>query len=279
MTKRWISLLLIMALLGVGAFAQEQEAPIILMCFYRQVGWGNAARALYLDENGTIWKWNGEWTDYLSEADNLEFLANVQDAEPIKQLERTRVFELQSLIATCEAQDMEILPLYMNDYGAITYTAVRYDKDGGAELIPLALTGDDNRENPEENAHALYLSMTELGIAIDVDEFPPTPFPRKSLAAFCGYSEDIFKNASVCAIAEDCEEGRMEQEIDPAEAQKLIDWLSDLQVIGKQGSYSTTSGTIYQLISSEGDALAIFEFNSENNLVTNDGVYAVESIR
>ncbi len=278
MIRRWIIMFLIFALLIPCAFAQEQKAPVILMCCYQQAGWGNDARALFLDECGTIWEWSGEWTEFLNEAENLQFLSNARDAASIGQLDTERMFQLQSLIMGCEAQEMKALPLSMNDYGAITYTAVRRGKDGSAELIPLALTGDDNRENPEENAHALYLAMAELGICIDVENFPPTPFPRQSLAAFCGYFEDIFDNAALCVLLEDCEKGRMEQQMEPVEAQRLLKWLSELEVTGKLGNYSTTSGAMYRLISPEGAVLATFEFNVENELVTNDGVYSVDSV-
>lgn len=276
-----------MAILFIACLLSPAAAPanaasgarIVLMCCYQQDGWDDSSSATFLDDKGCIWRY--ESAAPLPETDQarLAFLSKTTSAVSVGQLDFWRMLELCSLIEQAEPWPLEPQPAVAVDFGLNTYSAVRYGANGRAEVIPLAVSGDQTAENLEPNAYALYVALVhEITIHEPTDPswLQPMNIPRESLAAFCGLDETIFQGATLAVSFSDPQSGECTYALDAHEMREKLDWLADLVVTYKQNALPYAGRTcMYTLYSPGGERLAAFEF-FHDLLVTGSGMYAVE---
>ncbi len=267
-------------LTAAGASAGAERSPrIVLMCCYQQEGWGDGSSATFLDEAGCIWRY--ESAEPLPDTDSarLALLAEAESVVAAGQIELWRMLELISLIEAVQPGPLEPQAAVAADYGLNTFSAVRYGADGSAEVIPLAISGDQVAENLEPNAYALYVALFYEVMSHDAAEpswLQPRNVPREPLAAFCGLDEAAFEGATLAVSYCDPQSGEREFALDADEMRDKLDWLAGLVVTVKQNALPCAGHTCaYTLYSPQGERLATFEFFDEL-LVTDVGMYQVE---
>ena len=163
-------------LTAAGASAGAERSPrIVLMCCYQQEGWGDGSSATFLDEAGCIWRY--ESAEPLPDTDSarLALLAEAESVVAAGQIELWRMLELISLIEAVQPGPLEPQAAVAADYGLNTFSAVRYGADGSAEVIPLAISGDQVAENLEPNAYALYVALFYEVMSHDAAEHGCSP--------------------------------------------------------------------------------------------------------
>lgn len=267
-------------LTAAGASAGAERSPrIVLMCCYQQEGWGDGSSATFLDDEGCIWRYESAAPLPDTEQARLAFLAETDSVALVGQLDFWRMLELISLIEAVQPGPLEPQAAVAADYGLNTFSAVRYGADGSAEVIPLAISGDQVAENLEPNAYALYVALFYEVMSHDAAEpswLQPRNVPREPLAAFCGLDEAAFEGATLAVSYCDPQSGEREFALDADEMRDKLDWLAGLVVTVKQNALPCAGHTCaYTLYSPQGERLATFEFFDEL-LVTDVGMYQVE---
>lgn len=282
MIKRLMAIVCAACCLSPSAASADaaRSSQILLMCCYQQDGWGGRSSATFLDDEGRIWRYESATPLPDTEEARLSFLAETDCAVGIGQLDFWRVLELRSLIESAQAWPLEPKSAGAVDFGLNTYSAVRHGEDGSAEVIPLAVSGDWTAENPEPNAFALYVALFHE-IAVHETAGPawmqPTNLPREPLAAFCGLDETLMEGATLAVTFSDPQSGECEYPLDEDEMREKLDWLAGLVVTLKQNALPYAGHTcVYTLYSPQGERLAAFAF-FHDLLVTDGGMYAVES--
>lgn len=282
MIKRLMAIVCAACCLSPSAASADaaRSSQILLMCCYQQDGWGGRSSATFLDDEGRIWRYESATPLPDTEETRLAFLAETDCAVGIGQLDFWRVLELRSLIESAQAWPLEPKSAGAVDFGLNTYSAVRYGEDGSAEVIPLAVSGDWTAENPEPNAFALYVALFhEIAVHETADPawMQPTNLPREPLAAFCGLDETLMEGATLAVTFSDPQSGECEYPLDEDEMREKQDWLAGLVVTLKQNALPYAGHTcVYTLYSPQGERLAAFAF-FHDLLVTDGGMYAVES--
>lgn len=282
MIKRLMAIVCAACCLSPSAASADaaRSSQILLMCCYQQDGWGGRSSATFLDDEGRIWRYESATPLPDTEEARLAFLAETDCAVGIGQLDFWRVLELRSLIESAQAWPLEPKSAGAVDFGLNTYSAVRYGEDGSAEVIPLAVSGDWTAENPEPNAFALYVALFhEIAVHETADPawMQPTNLPREPLAAFCGLDETLMEGATLAVTFSDPQSGECEYPLDEDEMREKLDWLAGLVVTLKQNALPYAGHTcVYTLYSPQGERLAAFAF-FHDLLVTDGGMYAVES--
>lgn len=282
MIKRLMAIVCAACCLSPSAASADaaRSSQILLMCCYQQDGWGGRSSATFLDDEGRIWRYESATPLPDTEEARLAFLAETDCAVGIGQLDFWRVLELRSLIESAQAWPLEPKSAGAVDFGLNTYSAVRYGEDGSAEVIPLAVSGDWTAENPEPNAFALYVALFhEIAVHETADPawMQPTNLLREPLAAFCGLDETLMEGATLAVTFSDPQSGECEYPLDEDEMREKLDWLAGLVVTLKQNALPYAGHTcVYTLYSPQGERLAAFAF-FHDLLVTDGGMYAVES--
>lgn len=282
MIKRLMAIVCAACCLSPSAASADaaRSSQILLMCCYQQDGWGGRSSATFLDDEGRIWRYESATPLPDTEEARLAFLAETDCAVGIGQLDFWRVLELRSLIESAQAWPLEPKSAGAVDFGLNTYSAVRHGEDGSAEVIPLAVSGDWTAENPEPNAFALYVALFhEIAVHETADPawMQPTNLPREPLAAFCGLDETLMEGATLAVTFSDPQSGECEYPLDEDEMREKLDWLAGLVVTLKQNALPYAGHTcVYTLYSPQGERLAAFSF-FHDLLVTDGGMYAVES--
>lgn len=282
MIKRLMAIVCAACCLSPSAASADaaRSSQILLMCCYQQDGWGGRSSATFLDDEGRIWRYESATPLPDTEEARLAFLAETDCAVGIGQLDFWRVLELRSLIESAQAWPLEPKSAGAVDFGLNTYSAVRHGEDGSAEVIPLAVSGDWTAENPEPNAFALYVALFhEIAVHETADPawMQPTNLPREPLAAFCGLDETLMEGATIAVTFSDPQSGECEYPLDEDEMREKLDWLAGLVVTLKQNALPYAGHTcVYTLYSPQGERLAAFAF-FHDLLVTDGGMYAVES--
>lgn len=264
---------------GAALADETRSSRIILMCCYQQDGWGGRSSATFLDDEGCIWRYENAAPLPDTDEARLAFLAKTASVISVGQVDFWRMLELLSLIESAQPWPLEPQPAGAVDFGLNTFSAVRYGADGSVEVIPLAVSGDRAAENPEPNAHALYVALFhEIMIHETADPawLEPKSIPREPLAAFCGLDETLFEVASLAVSYSDPRSGEREYMPDEDETRETLDWLAGLVVTCKRSALPYAGHTcVYTLYSPQGEKLAALEF-FHDLLVTGDGMYAVE---
>ena len=272
--KRVLICLLLVLALCAGACAEGRP---ILYTVYRQMGWGDAFQAGFVDEDGGLWMLKGSASDMdwpFKLEDQLEYLAHADGLQSLGALDYDALFDLKSLVYSVEAQPVQPQGV-ANDAGTEISYALNYTKDGGMEVVRLGMSGDDVYENTDPNAQALYLMLRRLfpGVNCFGDGMGPAGFQPVPVADFLGIDRDAIRDAQVRACIMDCEEGPIPTECDADTAREIV---LNGTVTGKANA-SEISGGMTDIAFYDADDKWIAGYQIYNGLlVRGDGMYTIE---
>jgi len=277
--KRTLWALLLLFLMPALAAAREDR--MVLIQVYQQVGWGDRMQVGCMDESGRLWKMAGSASTLKWPYDfdrQLEILNARTGLEQIGQLSWDDAADLQSLVLAVPRQDI-VSRAMACDAGTQKCLAVRYDREGKAEAVCVAMTGDSEFENTDPNAQALFEQARKLfpfvtcyaGISGFSWGFAPV-----SLLSFLKNPVLPDGEMRVEAWKDDCEAGPIRQEVTPEEEKMLNRLLREARVTGKANAMSVTGGTTgVRFMDGEGKTVTTLTFY-EGLLVRGDGMYRLE---
>ncbi len=275
--KLWAVVLLLL----MPVLASAREDRMVLIQIYQQVGWGDRMQVGCMDESGGLWKMEGSASRLKWPSDfdrQLEVLNARTGLEPMGKLSWDDAFSLQSLVLAVPKQEIKSRAMAC-DAGTQKCLAVRYDREGKAEAVCVAMTGDTEFENTDPNAQALFEQARRLFpfvtcyAGLSGFSWGYTPV---SLLSFLKDPVLPEGEMRVEAWNDDCEAGPVRLEVTSEEEKRLNRLLREARVTGKANAMSVTGGTTgVRFLDGEGHTVIVLTLY-EGLLVEGDGMYRLE---